>query len=165
MLKSIRIEVEEETAEACVAALWKYEHGIQVVEAQRYCYGWPIQISSSDSPPDSPEDQYGIRLHPWKDGNNPRSFFNEQLGRELVEEVIEYDDGIPGYRGRRVVKYVRVDMRDLRFVPLEVHHVKTWQTDDEGETTEEIFEPVLEPFRIEVSGPGVADTGNSGTAP
>jgi hypothetical protein len=132
MLKSIRIEVEEETADRCVESLWKYEHGIQVIEAQRWCQAWPIMLSSEGSP-ESPEEQYGIRLHPWEDdvmgrGEDPwpRSFFNEQLGRELVEEVIEYDESIPAFRGRRVVRYTRIDTRSLKFVPLKVEELPTF---------------------------------------
>lgn len=128
MLKSVRIEVEEETAERCVEALWKYEHGIQVMEAQRFAGGWPIQLSSGGGLPEIPEEQYRIHMHPWSDGVVPRSFFNGELGRELVEEVIEYDESIPAYRGRRVLRFVRLDMRDMRFVPLEVVELETFDS-------------------------------------
>lgn len=118
MLTKVRIEVEEETAEACVEALWKYEHAMQLAEARRFMDCWPVSVSS-EGPATTPEEEYGIREHPWSHGLVQRSFFNAQLGRELVEEVIEYDEGIPGYRGRRVVRFVRTDMRSP-FVPLRV---------------------------------------------
>ena len=120
MLTRVRIEVEEESAEACVEALWKYEHAIQIAEARRYVHLWPVTVTASRSSDPEPEPvdaevQYGIREHPWEDSVVPRSFFNSELGRELVEEVIEFDEGLPGYRARRVVRFTRVDMRRSTF--------------------------------------------------
>jgi hypothetical protein len=117
MLTKIRIEVEEETAEACVEALWKYEHEIQTAEAKRYHDCWPVAGGVDESGEAWAEDNFP-KNHPWSDGVVERSFFNGELGRELVEEVIEYDDGLPGYRARRVVKFIRVDMRSRAFLPL-----------------------------------------------
>ena len=101
MLKRIRIEVEEDSAEACVEALDKYEHSIQQQEAKRYHNLWPCD--EEGLPP--------IEDLPWRIGVPARSFYNEELGREIIEEVIEYDSGLPGYKGRRVVRYARVDTR------------------------------------------------------
>jgi hypothetical protein len=101
MLRKIRIEVEEDSAEACVITLSKYEHAIQQQEAKRYQYLWP-----SD-----PEGHPAIEDNAWNIGVAARHFYNGELGREIVEEVIEYDPGLPGYRGRRVVTYNRIDTR------------------------------------------------------
>ena len=126
MLTRVRIEVEEETAEACVEALWKYEHAIQIAEARRYVHLWPVTVTEpGEGRPDEPmepidaEEQYGIREHPWSDDNVPRSFFNSELGREVAEEVIEYDESIPGYKGRRVVRFARLDTRHSTFLSLD----------------------------------------------
>ena len=48
-----------------------------------------------------------------------REFFEMELGSELIEEVIEYDKTLPGWKGRRVVEYRRLDMRDDHFQPIE----------------------------------------------
>lgn len=101
MLKKIRIEVEEDSAEACVETLSKYEHAVQQQEAKRYQYLWPV--NEEGLPP--------IEDLPWRIGVAARSYYNGELGREIVEEVIEYDSGLPGYRGRRVVIYNRIDTR------------------------------------------------------
>lgn len=101
MLKKIRIEVEEDSAEACVETLSKYEHAIQQQEAKRYQYLWPC--NEEGLPP--------IEDLPWKIGVAARLFYNGELGREIKEEVIEFDPTLPGYKGRRIVEYVRIDTR------------------------------------------------------
>lgn len=87
MLTRIRIEVEEDTPEQCVRALWKYELALQQEEALR----WDLQE--------------GIPTPAGYD-------FGGDLGRELTEEVIEYDESVPAYKARRVVRYTRLDTRD-----------------------------------------------------
>ena len=116
MLTRVRIEVEEETAEACVEALMKYEHAIQQQEARRYRDTWPVEFS--DKHANTPEEEYPTPDQPWSDDAVPRSFFNGQFGREITEEVIEYDSSLPGYRGRRVVAFTRIDMRSRAFAPI-----------------------------------------------
>ncbi len=37
--------------------------------------------------------------------------FRSRLQRGVTDEVIEYDASIPGYKGRRVVQFRRVDTR------------------------------------------------------
>lgn len=132
MLRRIRIEVEEETAEACVEALWKYEHALVQQEVRRYRYRWPVSLVDEPEIRDGAGQllpintaeldarEYPTPDQPWSDDIASRSFANEQLGRELHEEVIEFDEGLPGYRGRRVVSYTRVDTRLGSFVELEV---------------------------------------------
>jgi hypothetical protein len=102
MLKKLRIEVEESTAEECVEALSRYEHAIQQQEAKRFQYLWP---------PWADYDAVPIEDMPWKIGSAARQFYDEELGREVKEEVIEYDATAPGYKGRRVVEFTRVDTR------------------------------------------------------
>lgn len=101
MLTKVRIEVEEDSAEACVETLSKYEHAIQQQEAKRYQYLWPCDT----------EGHPNIEDNAWKIGVAARHFYNQELGREIVEEVIEFDPSLPGYRGRRVLKFVRIDTR------------------------------------------------------
>lgn len=101
MLIKVRIEVEEDSAEKCVETLSKYEHAIQQQEAKRFQYLWPC--TSEGLPP--------IEDHAWKIGVAARCFYEEELGREVVEEVIEYDSTLPGYKGRRIVRYSRLDTR------------------------------------------------------
>lgn len=98
MLLKVRIEVEEPTPESAVLALTKYEHAIQLAEVNRF----GLEYTSDDR-----------KHHEWDEGLVPRSFYNEQLGRELVEEVIEYDQTIPAYKARRVVRFTRIDTRSL----------------------------------------------------
>src|SRR5687767_2931245 len=101
MLTRFRIEVEEETADEAVAALSKYERLLHLTEMGRYD-AWTVKVA--------PEEVYeGLRWDNPHDGE--ADFYNELLGRELREEVIEYDETIPGYRGRRVVALTRVDTR------------------------------------------------------
>lgn len=121
MLRRFRIEVEEETAEQCVAALWKYEHALVLQEVRRYRDLWPITLMAASQPQSSDEpiehieadveEEYPTPDQPWDTSRDGRHWYNDQLGREVTEEVIEYDESIPGYRGRRVVAFVRVDMR------------------------------------------------------
>jgi hypothetical protein len=99
MLKRIRIEVEEPTPEACVEALNKYEHAIQQQEAKRYHHLWPI------------DEEDHIEDVPWSYGVAARRYYNDLLGREIAEEVIEYDVTGPYYKGRRIVLYKRLDTR------------------------------------------------------
>jgi len=113
MLTRVRIEVEEGTAEECVKALWKYEHAIQQQEARRYRDIWPVSGSSEHV--NTPEEEYPTPDHDWTDDMAIRDFYNAQLGREVSKEVIEYDASLPGYRGRRVVRFVRTDMRERGF--------------------------------------------------
>lgn len=118
MLTRFRIEVEEETAQDCVDALWKYEHALVQQEVRRYRHLWPVTLEGKPEPkkgellePISAEGEYPTPEHPWEHGLVPRWFYNELLGRELAEEVIEYDESLPGYRARRVVHFVRLDTR------------------------------------------------------
>ena len=99
MLKKIRIEVEEHSPEACVDSLNKYEHAIQQQEAKRYHHLWPI------------DEEDHIEDVPWSYGVNARRYYNDLLGRVIMEEVIEYASDGTYYKGRRVVHYERVDTR------------------------------------------------------
>lgn len=99
MLRKIRIEVEEATPEACVEALNKYEHAIQQQEAKRYHHLWPI------------DEEDHIEDVPWSYGVAARRYYHSLLGREILEEVIEYDASGPYYKGRRIVTCNRVDTR------------------------------------------------------
>src|SRR5688500_337531 len=85
MLRKVRIEVTEPTAEACVDALNKYEHAIQQQEAKRYHHLWPI------------DEEDHIEDVPWSYGVPGRRYYHEFLSREIVEEVIEYDSSRPCY--------------------------------------------------------------------
>lgn len=102
MLKKLRIEVEEASAEECVEALSRYEHAIQQQEAKRFQYLWPAQTDYEIVP---------IEDLPWKIGSAARRYYGEELGREVREEVIEYDTTIPSYKGRRIIEYTRIDTR------------------------------------------------------
>ena len=120
MLTRVRIEVEEETAEACVESMAKYEHAIQQQEARRYRRWWPISATldtrpGGESHVNTPEDGYPTPDHDWDDPLAERDFYNEQLSREITEEVIEYDSSLPGYKGRRVVVFTRIDTRSSIF--------------------------------------------------
>jgi hypothetical protein len=114
MLTRIRIEVEEETAEACVEALWKYEHAIVQQEVRRYRDLWPV--TGSHEHVNTAEEEYPTFDHPWSDTIENRDWYNSTLGRELTEENIAYDESGPGFRGRRVVRFVRVDTRHSLFM-------------------------------------------------
>lgn len=86
MLTRIRIEVEEHSPEQCVRSLDKYEHVLMCEEAVRWEFEGTQIVSGT-----------------WYGGD---------MGRELMEEIIEYDEGVPGYKARRVVRYSRLDTRD-----------------------------------------------------
>lgn len=152
MLTRVRIEVEESTAERCVEALWKYEHAIVQQEVRRFRDIWPITVTMSE--PRSSEEpmqeiecvevteaEYPTPDQPWSDSVEKRHWFNNELGREVTEEVIEYDESLPGYRGRRVVRFVRLDLRDRSF------HV--------------LIEPTI---GFQVTGTGMVHDLNSGSA-
>lgn len=97
MLTRIRIEVsDEDSAAATEAALTKYEEALHQVEGRRF--GLPLSYEVLDLDWEKPT---GERV-----GN-----FNEELGREVTDEVIEYDASLPGYKGRRVVQFRRLDTR------------------------------------------------------
>lgn len=91
MLKRVRIEVEgEESAAATEMALTKYEHALQVVECQRFDVGGMTETVHAHNHPEP------IRI---------------ELGRQVTDEVIEFDPSLPGYKGRRIVKFTRLDTR------------------------------------------------------
>lgn len=95
MLTRVRIEVSgEDSSAAVVAALNKYEHALQVVEADRYRLG-----SHESLAPD------------WGTPVRDRDYVHALLGQEVTQEVVEFDPSSPGYKGRRVVKFTRVDTR------------------------------------------------------
>lgn len=114
MLRKLRIEVEEESPDKCVETLTKYEHALMAQEVKRYRKYFPV---SSDDP-ELYERILNTLDHPWEDEVAKRNFFNGELGREVVEEVIEYDPSLPGYKGRRVVSFTRIDTRSPEFGPL-----------------------------------------------
>jgi hypothetical protein len=98
MLKRVRIEVEADTAADCVTELFKYEHALQATEAERYGLGYT-------------ESDFVVKMPTWATSIAARDFYNEKLGRVVTEEVIEYRPDFPGYQGRRVVQYNRIDTR------------------------------------------------------
>jgi len=104
MLTRIRIEVEgEDSAAATEAALTKYEHALQITEAQRHGIGVIIEPGDERAPM--------FARDGWKQSVVDRGFYNEELGREVTDEVIEFDPSLPGYKGRRVVQFRRIDTR------------------------------------------------------
>lgn len=109
-LRKFRIEVEEESPDKCVETLTKYEHALQTQEVKRYSAYFPVSASEQGTDPED-EERLGKLDHPWSDDVYQRNFFNGELGREVLEEVIEYDPSLPGYRGRRVVAFTRIDTR------------------------------------------------------
>lgn len=116
MLTQVRIQVEEQTVGEVVDALARYEAAITTAEAQRFDAQWPHEYTTDPLQPGVPR-----RLSPepsfhWDLVEIPEYDF--QLGRELVEEVIEFDSGLPGWKGRRVVRYRRLDGREHDFVPI-----------------------------------------------
>jgi hypothetical protein len=99
MLTRIRIEVEgEDSAAACEEALTKYEHVVQLTEMGRHNR---CSVDQETLP----------QAWNWQQGITGRNFFNSELGREVTDEVIEYDPSHPGYKGRRVVVFRRLDTR------------------------------------------------------
>jgi hypothetical protein len=106
MLTRFRIEVEgADSAAACEEELAKYEHALQVAEAQRYGIGYEREDGTIRD----------ARFSDWANGAVVRDFYNTQLGREVTDEVIEYDASLPGYRGRRVVRFKRIDTRSWNY--------------------------------------------------
>lgn len=110
MLTKVRIEVEEQTVAETVDALARYEAALTVAEAQRYDTQWPHEyvvdpLQSGEHRRRDPEPSYHWDLAELPD-------YGFQLGRELVEEVIEYDQSIPAWKGRMVVAYRRLDGRE-----------------------------------------------------
>jgi len=85
MLRQVRIVVEADTPNEAIDWLNTYERALMVREAERYALG----------------------VLDWPDLEN-------KLGRHLNEEVIDYDDAIPGYKGRRSVSYRRHDTRSVK---------------------------------------------------
>jgi hypothetical protein len=122
MLKRFRIEVEEATIAETVIALSNYEHALVAAEAQRFSAQWPVEMSTSDAGDTWTEPN--TRSH-WDMETADREFFIDELGVKITEEVIEYDESLPGYKGRRVVRLERVDMRNPHFVPLVVQRAET----------------------------------------
>lgn len=138
MLTRIRIEVEgEDSAAATEEALAKYEHAIQVMEAQRYgkvrmggCRGEEPAVGDANDPTPLHVRNEAQLSPAWAAPVVERGFYNDELGREVTDEVIEYDASIPGYKGRRVVQFRRVDTRSAT----KVVTVPAWQ--DKGEIRE-----------------------------
>jgi len=91
---------DEDSAAATEAALTKYEHALQITEAQRFGVG-AQPIGAPKRVTDG-----------WQKAVAERDFYNSELGREVTDEVIEYDASLPGYKGRRVVCFKRFDTRD-----------------------------------------------------
>lgn len=139
MLTRFRIEVEgADSAAATEAELTKYEHALQVAEAERYGIRWgdnkdhvgqdpeAVRAALAEAAPDASPQHLAVVVRrllegeghpttiPWGHAPVKRDFFNEQLGREVTDEVIEYDKALPGYRGRRVVQLRRIDTRSGR---------------------------------------------------
>lgn len=103
MLTRVRIEVSgEDSAAATEEALTKYEHAIQTAEYERYVAAGR-ELSGT----------HGLPV--WNVPTVERDFYNGQLGREVTDEVIEYDASLPGYKGRRVVQFNRIDTRSESF--------------------------------------------------
>jgi hypothetical protein len=124
MLTRIRIEVEEATAAECVEALAKYEHAIQQQEARRYRELWPVSATldtreGGESKISTPEEEYPTPDLAWAVALDKREFYGEQFGTETTDEVIEFDSSIPGYKGRRVVSFSRIDTRNESFPRIE----------------------------------------------
>jgi len=95
MLTRIRIEVsDEDSAAATEQALDRYEAALHTQEAFRFGF---------------------IAPEPWEWGKlraaDQKILASEDLGREVSDEVIEYDASLPGYKGRRVVCFRRLDTR------------------------------------------------------
>lgn len=121
MLTKVRIEVEEQTVGETVDALARYEHAIVTAEAQRYIDQWPTWYEVDPEAGGEPKevDPRNVQSF-WEMPAEDRDYFREELGAELLEQVIEYDQSIPAWKGRVVYAYRRVDMRSNHFRPLEV---------------------------------------------
>lgn len=117
MLTRIRIEVEgEDSAAATEEALTKYEHVIQVTEANRFGLLRQGKARGEEASAivegQSAYEANILQTHAgWGVRVDERGFYNEALGREVTDEVIEYDASLPGYKGRRVVQFRRIDTR------------------------------------------------------
>ncbi len=99
MLTRIRIEVEgEDSAAATEEALSKYEHVIHLTEMARHDHS---KVDHENLP----------QSYSWQQPVDRRNFYGGELGREVTDEVIEYDASLPGYKGRRVVQFKRLDTR------------------------------------------------------
>jgi len=100
MLSRIRIEVtDEDSAAATEEALTKYEYAAQAIEADRHGL-----FGAGLAPP-------AAGTHWGGESELAMQQLAEKLGREVTDEVIEYDASIPGYKGRRVVCFRRIDTR------------------------------------------------------
>lgn len=130
MLTRFRIEVEEQTVAECVEALAKYEHALCSLEADRWRDQWPVELVANEildgetvvghqfpHEKDIINEQYPVDCD-WDMEMSDRQFYTEELGAEVTEELIEYDASIPGYKGRRVVRLTRVDMRNDTFLAI-----------------------------------------------
>lgn len=117
MLKRIRIEVEGESAAGVLAELDKYEHALQAAEAERFGLG--LDHDPTDRPYERFEN-WGVSVH-------ERHYFNEQLGREVTDEVIAFEPDGPNWVGRRVAVYRRLDLRALSSVVPEPRVVDHWE--------------------------------------
>ena len=144
MLKRFRIEVEEQSIAETVEALSKYEHALQCAEAGRYDAQWPVELVSGPGEPLEAGPSKEAFTY-WDKPRDEREWFDEELGREVTDEVVELIE--PGlYKGRRVVQFTRIDTRrdDIQFIKPQVGY-----------------------FEFDISGPNVTTTPtqNSGTNP
>lgn len=131
MLKRFRIEVEEVSPAECVEALDRYEHALHQQEARRYRWQWPVTLGSIDDDPGKPKnadpaEEYPTPDQPWAESE--RLYYEDWLGREVTEEVIEYDPALPGYKGRRVVSFKRIDTRRDSMPLISVEPYFTFET-------------------------------------
>lgn len=104
MLTRFRIEVEESDATTCVESLDRYELMLHLAESSRYglLYAGGDACELANEP---------FTVEQWVHGQSRSSFHSEKLGREVTDEVIEFDVSLPGYRARRVVAFKRLDTR------------------------------------------------------
>jgi hypothetical protein len=117
MLTRFRIEVEEKTIAETIVALTKYEHALVATEAQRYWAQWPHMYEVRGPDREAAELDERSTFTKWDLETGDRDFFIEELGLEITEEVIELLE--PGlYKGRRVVRLMRIDTRSDSFVSL-----------------------------------------------
>lgn len=97
LLTRIRIEVSDEASTAAVTnELDRYERAVMASEAMRH--GRKLPQSAHEVLDRTCE------LRPDPD-------LADFLGREVTDEVIEYDASLPGHKGRRVVRFKRLDTR------------------------------------------------------
>lgn len=137
MLTKVRIEVEEQTVAETVDALARYESAIMTAEAQRFDAQWPHEYVadplSHEARPLEPRRVDPEPMYHWDLESLPD--YALQLGRELIEEVIEYDPSLPGWKGRIVVAYRRLDGRESHFVTLDSNHWVESGSGTGGEST------------------------------